>query len=55
VPDATLLHLLIHFANPMHEKDEVGAERAVHQEFTAPMAIGTLLPQQVFLRARNRL
>jgi hypothetical protein len=39
----------------MHEEDEIGAERAVDNQFTAPMTIRVLLPEQIFLRARDRV
>jgi hypothetical protein len=39
----------------MHEKDKVGAKRAVDDQFAAPMAVRPLLPQEIFLRATNRL
>jgi hypothetical protein len=39
----------------VHEQDEVGAQRAIDQQFAAPMAIGPLLPQKILLRSRNRV
>jgi hypothetical protein len=38
----------------MHEEDKIGTERAVDEEFTAPMTIRMLLPKQIFLGARDR-
>ena len=39
----------------MHEEDKIGAKRAVDEEFPAPMTIRVLLPEQIFLRARDRV
>ena len=38
----------------MHEEDVIGAERAIDDEFAAPMAVGLLLAQKVFLGAGDR-
>ena len=50
VPDTALLQQVIHFARPMHEEHEIGAERAIHQQLAAPMAIRMLLAKQILLR-----
>jgi hypothetical protein len=39
----------------MHEEDEIGAERAVDHQFAAPMTVRVLLPEQIFLRASDRI
>jgi hypothetical protein len=39
------LQLTIDFAEPMHEKHVIGAKRAIDDQFTAPTAVGPLLPQ----------
>ena len=55
VTDATPLELRVYFAAPMHEHDVVGAQRAIDQELAAPVPIGFLLLQKIFLCARNCL
>ena len=55
VANAALLDRVIHFAEPMHEEDEIGAERAIDDQLAAPVAIRALLPQQIFLGATNRV
>ena len=45
----------VDFAEPVHEEDEVGAKRAIDQQFATPMAIRSLLSQQILLGARDRL
>jgi hypothetical protein len=55
VARATPLQVDIDIAEPMHEKHEIGAECAIHQQFAAPMTIWPLLPQQILLRAGNGL
>jgi hypothetical protein len=45
VAHATLLERVIHFAQPMHEENEIGAERAIDDELAAPMAVGSLLAE----------
>ena len=49
------LQVDIDIAEPMHEKHEIGAECAIHQQLAAPMAIRPLLPQQILPRAGNGL
>ena len=53
VANAALLQPIVHLPQPMHEEDEIGAERAIDEQFAAPMAIRMLLPQQIFLAARH--
>ena len=53
VPDTALLNDVVDFAQPVHEQDEIGAERAVDKEFAAPMTIGMLLPKQILLGPRD--
>ena len=53
VANATLLNRIIHFTEPMHEEDVIGTESAIDEQLAAPMPIGPLLPEQVFLRARD--
>ena len=55
VARAALLKPIIHLPQPMHEEDEIGAERAVDDELAAPMTIRMLLPEQIFLRSRDRV
>ena len=52
--NASLLPPIVHLSEPMHEQDEIGAERAVDEEFAAPMTIRVLLPEQILLRTRDR-
>jgi len=53
--DATALERLVHLSDPMHEEHVIGAKRAIDHQLADPMAIGLLLPEQVALRARDRL
>ena len=53
VANATLLNRIIHFTEPMHEEDVIGAESAIDEQLAAPMPIGPLLPEEVLLRARD--
>ena len=55
VTDATPLQLRVYFAAPVHEHDVVGAQRAIDQQLAAPVSVRFLLPQKIFLCARNRL
>src|SRR6266446_2396204 len=43
----------VDLAQPVHEEHEVRAKGAIDQQFTAPMAVRTLLPQQILLRPPN--
>ena len=54
VTDATPLQLRVHFAAPVHEDDVVGAQRAIDQQLAAPLPVGFLLSQKIFLSQRNR-
>ena len=45
---------MVDFAKPVHEEHEVGAERAIDQQFTAPMTVGMLLPEQIVLSPADR-
>src|ERR1051325_4413517 len=51
--DAPLLHLLVHFAGPMHVKNEIGAEGAIDDQLAAPVTVRTLLTEKVFLCAHD--
>jgi hypothetical protein len=55
MPDATTLDHLVHLSDPMHEEDVIGAKRAIDHQLADPMAIGLLLPEEVILRAGDRL
>ena len=55
MPDATALERLVHLSDPMHEEHVIGAKRAIDHQLADPMAIGLLLPEEVALRARDRL
>jgi hypothetical protein len=37
----------------VHEKDVIGAKRAIDEEFATPIAIGMLQPQQILLSAAD--
>ena len=52
---ATFLERNVDLAQPVHEQDEVGAKRAIDQQFAAPMAVRALLPQKILLRPRDRV
>jgi hypothetical protein len=54
VANASALHLIVHLAEPMHEQDKVRTQRTVDEQLTAPVTVGTLLSQQIFLRAVDR-
>jgi hypothetical protein len=54
VADTAALKRFVHFAEPVHEENEIGAERAIDHQLANPMAIGLLLAKQVFLRERHR-
>ena len=54
VTNASSLQLHTDFAAPVHEEDVIGAQRAIDDQLAAPVAVGFLLPQKVFLRTLDR-
>ena len=50
-----MLQLVIDLAQPVHKEDEVRAQGAVDEQLTAPVAIGPLLLQEIFLRTTDRI
>src|SRR5436190_3371701 len=48
---AALLELAIHLAEPVHVQHVIGAQRAIDEQLTAPVAIWFLLTQEISLPA----
>src|SRR5262245_11626516 len=53
VTNAALLEFVVNLSQPMHEEDEIGAQSAIDQELSAPMAVGLLLSEQILLGTRD--
>jgi hypothetical protein len=55
VLDATPLQLPIDFAAPVHEQHVIGAQCAIDDQLAAPMTVGLLLAEKIFLGATDGL